>query len=136
MDCNNMEEYSGFVEGMLSEPSKNLDKLVARLQSLNAIEGYSIPGLMTGSTGLVCEAAELKDIVKKVLYQGKELTPELLEHMKKELGDVAFYFVVLCQALGTSPSEVIQLNVEKLSARFAGNKFSVEESEVRKKGDV
>ena len=136
MDCNNMKEYSKFVDGMLSEPSKNLDKLVDRLHILNKVEGYSIPGLMTGSTGLVCEAAELKDIVKKVLYQGKEITPQLLDHMKKELGDVCFYFVVLCQALGTSPEEVIQLNVEKLSTRFSGGEFSVAESEVRKKGDL
>ena len=136
MDCKNIEEYSDFVDGMLSEPSKNLDRLVERLQILNAVEGYSIPGLMTGSTGLVCEAAELKDIVKKILYQGKELTPELLEHMKKELGDVAFYFVVLCQALGTSPSEVIELNVAKLTRRFGGNEFSIEKSEIRSEGDV
>jgi len=131
-----MKEYSSFVDSMLSEPSKNLDNLVDRLHLLNKVEGYNIPGLMTGSTGLVCEAAELKDIVKKILYQGKELTPELLQHMKKELGDVAFYFVVLCQALGTSPEEVIELNVKKLSNRFSGGKFSVEESEIRNKGDV
>lgn len=136
MDCKNIEEYSAFVQCMLSEPSKYLNKLVERLKGLDTIEGCNIPGLMTGSTGLVCEAAELQDIVKKVLYQGKELSPELLLHMKKELGDVAFYFVVMCHAIGTTPTEVIELNVDKISERFCTGEFTIEESETRKDGDV
>ena len=132
-----IKEYSEFVDSMLSAPTKKLNKFVERLEILDqSAEKCNIPSLMAGSTGLVCEAAELKDIVKKVLFQGKELTPELIEHMKKELGDVAFYFVLLCQAINTTPSEVMDMNMEKLSARFAGGGFSVKESETRKPGDV
>ena len=121
---------------MISEPTKRLDKLVERLEEIQTVEGLHVPGMMAGSTGLVCEAAELKDIVKKVLYQGKEVNPALITHMKKELGDVAFYFVLMCLALGTTPGEVVELNVEKLRDRFSSGKFSAEESEVRKVGDI
>ena len=136
MDCKDIDEYSRFVASMISEPTKRLDKLVERMEELHEIDNVHIPGFMAGSTGLVCEAAELKDIVKKILYQGKELNPELITHIKKELGDVAFYFVLLCQSLNTTPAEVIELNVEKLNGRFSGGEFSVKESEVRKEGDV
>ncbi|MCP4437516.1 MAG: pyrophosphatase [Aureispira sp.] len=131
-----IDQYSEFVDNMLSSTSKNLNELVGRLETLHSVENCNIPGMITGATGLVCESAELKDIVKKVLFQGKDLSPEVLQHMKKELGDVIFYFVVMCKAIGTTPGKVIELNREKLNTRFASGKFSVAESEMRKKGDV
>ena len=69
-----IQEYAKFVDSMLSEPTKRLDKFVERLEVLDQrAADCNIPSLMAGATGLVCESAELKDIVKKVLFQGKEL---------------------------------------------------------------
>lgn len=136
MNSCDIEEYSKFVGDLTSKPSKYLEALVDRLEELHTVQDCNVPGIMTGSTGLVCEAAELQEIVKKLIYQGKPLTKDIHTHMKKELGDVAFYFILMCRAIGTSPSEVIALNKEKLSARFANGSFSVKESEIRKEGDI
>jgi len=55
--------------------------------------------------------------------------------MKRELGDVIFYWINACRALGIDPNEVIEENVNKLSKRYP-NGFSVERSEKREKGDI
>ena len=56
-------------------------------------------------------------------------------HMKRELGDIMWYWVTACAALNLDPYEVISENQEKLAARY-GEKFEVGRSEVRKEGDL
>jgi NTP pyrophosphatase (non-canonical NTP hydrolase) len=130
----NIEEYQGFVEKLTSNASKDANTLVCRIMELNC--DLNIASLMTGSTGLACEASELQEIVKKILYQGKPLTSDLKIHMRKELGDVLFYFMVACEGLDTTLEEVMQMNVIKLSNRYKSGRFSAEQSETRKAGDV
>jgi NTP pyrophosphatase (non-canonical NTP hydrolase) len=55
--------------------------------------------------------------------------------MKRELGDIMWYWVTACAALNLDPYEVISENQEKLAARY-GEKFEIERSEVRKEGDL
>jgi NTP pyrophosphatase (non-canonical NTP hydrolase) len=55
--------------------------------------------------------------------------------MKRELGDIMWYWVTACASLGIDPYEVICENQEKLAARY-GEKFEIERSEVRKEGDL
>lgn len=131
-----LNKYSDFVEKLTSEPSKRLNVLIARMKDIHHPEKCDIPKLMTGSTGLVCEAAELQEIVKKVLYQGKPVDDETLFHMKRELGDIAFYWIMACNGLNFNPEEVIMENVKKLKDRFPECKFEIEKSEKRKKGDL
>ena len=47
-----------------------------------------------------------------------------------------WYFIQACIALDISPEEVIEMNIEKLKARYPGGEFDVYKSENRKKGDV
>jgi len=126
--------YEHFVDSVTSEPSKNLDVWVNKLNDLQS-QGINPALLLTGSTGLAGESGEFSEIVKKLNWHGKDLTPDLRAHMQKELGDVIFYWMMCCQALNLDPNEVISENVNKLQARYPGG-FSVARSENRAEGDI
>jgi NTP pyrophosphatase (non-canonical NTP hydrolase) len=66
--------------------------------------------------GLSGEIGEVTDLLKKHLYHrsGKPLDTEKL---KDEMGDVLWYFAVLCSTLGITIEEVMQVNIDKLNAR-------------------
>ena len=73
--------------------------------------------------------------MKKILFQGKEMNEDNRFHMKRELGDVLWYWIQGCIALGYSPEEVMQENINKLEKRYP-NGFEVFRSENREKGDI
>jgi hypothetical protein len=56
--------------------------------------------------------------------------------MKRELGDLCWYLAQACMALDTTFDEILQMNYEKLSARYPEGTFDVYRSENRKDGDV
>lgn len=127
--------YDHFVDSVTSEPSKDLEVWIAKLRELQA-SGINPALLSTGSTGLAGESGEFSEIVKKLNWHGKELTPDLLTHMKKELGDIIFYWMMCCQALNLSADDVIKANVDKLKARYPEGEFSVTRAENRAVGDI
>jgi NTP pyrophosphatase (non-canonical NTP hydrolase) len=81
----------------------------------------------TGGLGLAGEAGEVADIVKKIIFHEMELTEEVRAKLLKECGDVMWYLAFTARALGSSLQEVIDMNHEKLSARYKSGKFSHEE---------
>ena len=91
-----------------------------------------IEQLTNGLMGLNGEAGEAIDILKKHLFQGHELDSE---HMAKELGDVAWYLAVSANAIGYDLETVMQMNVDKLKARYPDG-FDAEHSLHRNKGDI
>lgn len=88
--------------------------------------------LLNGVMGLVGEAGECMDILKKHLFQGHPLSKM---HMVKELGDVAWYLAVTAYALGYDLETVLQTNVDKLRERYPEG-FDPERSQHRKEGDL
>jgi NTP pyrophosphatase (non-canonical NTP hydrolase) len=137
-----LNKYSDFVFEVTSNESKGLTYFMDRCDELDAnfSEGMhgpdiNVPLLLTGALGLSSETGEFNEIVKKMLFQGKPLTDDNLFHMKRELGDIIFYWVNACCALNLDPNDVIQENVTKLSARYP-NGFEVVRSENRKEGDL
>ena len=129
------ETYTDFVTKVTSDPSLDLDALS---ESFNKIENESsikTPRLLTAALGLGSETGEFVEIVKKMFLQGKPPSDDNIFHMKRELGDIMWYWVTACAALELDPYEVISENQEKLAARY-GEKFEVGRSEVRKKGDL
>ena len=88
--------------------------------------------LLNGLMGLNGEAGEAIDILKKHLFQGHELDTA---HMAKELGDVAWYLAVSAQALGFDLETILQMNVEKLKARYPHG-FNAGHSQHRSSGDI
>jgi NTP pyrophosphatase (non-canonical NTP hydrolase) len=128
--------YQDFVEQVTSEPSNDVGSLIRRLGELNEQPNLNISLLLTGGIGLASEAGELDEIVKKMVFQGKPWNEETRFHLKRELGDIAWYWVNACRAIGADPNEVIEENVRKLESRYPGGKFSVTHSENRKVGDL
>lgn len=131
-----LEDYQEFVTFTTSDASKYFDDMVNRLNELQDNElDVNLPQLLTGAVGLSSEGGEFIEIIKKLVFQGKPLTPEVVYHLKRELGDVAWYFANACSALNISIEEVLTMNVEKLSARYPQG-FEIIRSEVRKEGDI
>ncbi len=132
-----LNKYAEFVLTVCSDSSKDLDAFIARLHELrDNVQDVNIPLLITASIGLASEGGEFDEIVKKILFQGKPLNEENIFHLKRELGDIAWYWTNACNALGLDPNEVLAENVDKLQSRYPGGKFDAYYSENRKEGDL
>ena len=129
------KKYAQFVDGVTSEPSKDFDAFIYRLQELNG-ENSDIQRLLTAAVGLSAESGELTEIVKKIIFQGKPYNDDNIYHMKRELGDIMWYLAQACMALNTNFNEILEMNVDKLKARYPGGEFDVYKSENRKEGDL
>lgn len=129
-----LNRYKDFVTAVTSEDSNDWSYLQARLHELD--NRVNIALLLTGSIGLASEGGELSEIVKKCVFQGKPLDNETVFHLKRELGDVIWYWINTCRALDLDPNEVIEENVRKLEKRYPGGKFDVYHSENREQGDL
>ena len=127
--------YSDFVTKVTSEPSLEMDALKNSLDDINNNSSIEMPRLLTAALGLGSETGEFVEIVKKMVLQGKPASDDNIFHMKRELGDIMWYWTTACASLGLDPFEVISENQKKLEARY-GEKFEVERSEVRKEGDL
>ncbi len=130
-----LRRYTEFVDGVTSDASKNTEVLIKQIRTLES-QGCNFARLDTAFNGLASESGEAADIIKKLKYHGKDYTPEIREHLIKELGDVAWYWAQACLALEINPEDVLVRNVTKLEARYPGGKFSIEKSENRKVGDI
>ena len=127
--------YTDFVTKVTSEPSINLDALKKSFDEIEQSSGIKTPRLLTAALGLGSETGEFVEIVKKMYLQGKPPSEDNIFHMKRELGDIMWYWVTACASLNLDPYEVISENQEKLAARY-GEKFEVQRSETRKEGDL
>jgi NTP pyrophosphatase (non-canonical NTP hydrolase) len=130
-----LNKYSEFVDGVTSAVSKDDELYIARIRELSAA-GMQVARLSTAGIGLASEGGEFDEIVKKILFHGKEYNADNIFHMKRELGDIIWYWINACIALGLDPNEVIAENVTKLEARYPGGKFDAWYSENRKPGDL
>ena len=131
----NTDAYLKFVDAVTSEQSKDHEAFVYRIEEL---EGQDFPTerLLTAAVGMSAEAGEFTEVVKKIIFQGKPVNEENLFHLKRELGDIMWYVAQACMGLNVSLDEVIEMNVDKLKARYPGGEFDVHHSENRTEGDV
>ena len=129
-----LNAYSKFVDAITSNPSKIQDHLddVMAVHASN----FNVPRLLTAGIGLSSETGEFNEILKKVMFQGKPFNPETHFHLMRELGDIMWYWVQACIALGLDPNQVIAENVNKLQSRYPGGEFNVYHSENLKTGDL
>jgi NTP pyrophosphatase (non-canonical NTP hydrolase) len=127
--------YGGFVEKVTSEPSIDLNALKQSFDDVENSSKIKSARLLTAALGLGSETGEFVEIVKKMFLQGKPPSEDNIFHMKRELGDIMWYWITACASLGLDPFEVISENQKKLEARY-GEKFEVERSEIRKDGDL
>ena len=130
------ERYVDFVREVTSNESVHYAALLTRMNNLELEDDCNIPPLITAAFGLTAEAGEFTEVVKKIILQGKPYNEDNIFHMKRELGDICWYLAQACMALDTTFDEVIEMNVDKLKARYPGGEFDVHKSENRKDGDL
>lgn len=140
-----LQAYSNFVQAVTSKASNDLTEFMNRLDIIDGNYDFAnnqhgpsvnVPLMLTGAMGLCSESGELMEIVKKMTFQGKPLNEETVFHMKRELGDIIWYWTNMCRALYLDPNQVIAENVEKLKSRYPGGHFDVYHSENRQQGDL
>lgn len=135
-----LKKYQEFVLTVTSDPSKDNFAFLERFEQLADYQedktAIKPALLLTAGIGLASETGEFNEIIKKMFFQGKPLNAENVFHMKRELGDIMWYWVNACTALGLDPNDVIDENVSKLEARYPGGKFDAHYSENRKAGDL
>ena len=129
------QKYTEFVDAVTSISSKDSEAFSVRLRELYA-KGLPVERLLTAAVGMSAESGEFTEIVKKMIFQGKPVNDDNLFHLKRELGDIMWYVAQACMALDTDFNEIIEMNVDKLKARYPGGEFDVHFSENRKDGDV
>lgn len=83
--------------------------------------------LLHASMGLVTEAGEFQDMLKKHVFYGKPLDKV---NLKEEIGDLLWYCAIALEALDTDFQAVMQTNIDKLKARYP-EKFTEEKAENR-----
>ena len=128
-------KYAKFVNEVTSQESKENSVFFERLEYLKN-KDFPSERLLTAAVGLCAESGQFTEVIKKIVFQGKEPTEENLFHLKREMGDIMWYFMQACMALDVSPEEIIEMNVEKLKSRYPGGEFDVHYSENRKAGDL
>jgi NTP pyrophosphatase (non-canonical NTP hydrolase) len=144
------DAYAKFVESTTSDASKNTLGLSSRILKLEGTTSSTTTSsgetireaeihmatLLTSVIGMMAESGEFAEVVKKKLFQSdKQFTSDEVFHMKRELGDVLWYWIQGCTALGFTPNEVMDENIKKLEQRYP-NGFEVIKSEIRQEGDI
>jgi NTP pyrophosphatase (non-canonical NTP hydrolase) len=134
-DTKQFNDYAKFVVSTTSDESLHTLALISRLHTLQETTGTEFSQLLTASIGMQAESGEFSEIIKKIIFQGKEFNEEERFHLMRELGDVLWYWVQGCTALGYTPQEVMEENINKLESRYP-NGFDVTMSENRQVGDI
>ena len=74
--------------------------------------------ILHGALGIVTEAAEIADAVKKSIFYGK---PFDLVNLQEEIGDCFWYLAILAKEAGMSFDDIMAQNIAKLKARYPDN---------------
>ena len=87
------DTYCDFVTKVTSDPSIDVEALKKSLDNIQKTSKVDVPRLLTGGLGLASESGEFVEIVKKMFLQGKPPNEDNIFHMKRELGDIMWYWV-------------------------------------------
>ncbi len=130
-----INDYAKFVDTTTSNESKDFLAFIGSTSKLESHDSINVARVMTSAIGMLAESGEFTEILKKMVFQGKEFNEANRFHMKRELGDILWYWIQGCIALGYTPDEVMDENIKKLEARYP-NGFEVSKSEVRADNDI
>ena len=131
-----LNKYKEFVKGVTSKESEQLSEMFYAIKDHESKTDVNMSLLLTGGIRLSSEAGEFNEIIKKCIFQGKPMNEETVFHLKRELGDIMWYWITSCRALDLDPNEVIEENINKLKSRYPGGEFDAHYSENRKEGDL
>lgn len=130
-----INDYAKFVDSTTSNESKKFLAFIDSTSKLEAQDNINVPRVLTSAIGMLAESGEFTEVLKKMVFQGKKFNEGNRFHMKRELGDILWYWIQGCIALGYTPDEVMDENIKKLEARYP-NGFEVARSETREVGDI
>jgi len=111
----NSEEY---IKNAVRTESCNFPKIKERLSNSFQLR------TLHGTLGIVTEAGELADQIKKFVFYNNDLD---VTNIKEEMGDVFWYLAVLCHNLNITSEEIFETNIEKLKSRYP-EKFTKEKA--------
>lgn len=129
------KKYVEFVKQTTSPASSDINVLIDRIKELDN-EGVKLTHLLTFALGASAEMGEAIEIIKKCLLQGKLFNEDAKIHLTKEISDTFWYLAQFCIAMDVNFEDIMQINYDKLSARYPEGTFSVYRSENRKDGDI
>ena len=89
-------------------------------------------GILNACLGLSGEVGEFNDMIKKWIFHEKELD---INHLEKECGDILWYIALMCNSFGWNLDEIMQMNIDKLKARYPEG-FDTVRANNRENGDV
>jgi transcriptional regulator with XRE-family HTH domain len=112
---------------MRTNDGKSTERLLTKCAEID-----NLGDIINGCLGLPGELGELNDMVKKWIFHE---APFDYEHAKKEIGDVLWYVALICHAFGWDIETIMQMNIDKLKARYPEG-FDAERSLHRQKGDI
>jgi len=119
---------------MRTNDGKATDRLetAIKMNNISVSHKIDIGGLLNGCLGLSGEAGEFNDMIKKHIFHEKELD---IEHLKKECGDILWYVAMICHSMNWNMDEIMQMNIDKLKARYPEG-FNIEQANNRSKEDI
>ncbi len=112
---------NAYMQEVLKTESSDLSLVRKRLGNDDLLR------LLHATQGMVTEAGEMVDVIKKHLFYGKPLDEV---NLMEELGDSFWYHFVAIDALHTTFDEVTKINILKLRKRY-GEAFSSEKAITR-----
>ena len=130
-----LTDYQEFVDEVSSDATRNINNSFTDALDIVDEQGVEPSRLLTAGIGLSGEVGEFNDIVKKCVFQGKELDDDVVNHLRSELGDIMWYVAQGCIALDTTIEEIIDINTAKLKDRYPGG-FDEFRSDNRDEDDI
>ena len=105
--------YRDFVLDVTSEVSLWQADFKDRLDQLQYESPYEInwPELITAAIGIQAETGEFSEVVKKCIFQGKEMNEDARFHAMRELGDVICVVRTFLVSINILTCVVIVVNV-------------------------
>ena len=88
-------DYAKFVISTTSKESLSTLSLAEKLLRLGRETEIEWSQLLTASVGMQAESGEFSEVIKKIIFQGKPFTEDERFHLKRELGDVLWYWARL-----------------------------------------
>ena len=97
------------------------------MKTASTVDEMRVPpkDLLNGIMGVMGEAGEVDDHIKKYMFQGHDLD---VDKLKKELGDICWYVAMFARGLNMSLEDIMIMNIEKLKIRYPEGYFSVDRS--------
>ncbi len=116
-DAKGLQDFIGILNERLIWPDNSMSISEYQVKAMRTKNRFtSVEGqILNASLGLAGEVGECVDHIKKGIFHGHKLNKD---YVKKELGDIAWYIALMCDALDLSMDDVYRENILKLEKRY------------------